>query len=58
MNARITAEDQVKTYAGQIWVVALANCEPWQDSRRLRDRIDSATAGVSQLHLNRQQDGE
>ena len=58
MNGRITAEDQVKIYAGQIRVLALANCGPRQDSRRLRDRIDSAAAGVSQLHLNRQPDGE
>lgn len=43
-------EDQVKTYAGQIQVLALASHELQQDNRHLRDQIERAAAGISQLH--------
>jgi Family of unknown function (DUF6262) len=43
-------EDQVKTYAGQIQVLALANQELKEENQRLRSRIERITPGVSQLH--------
>jgi hypothetical protein len=43
-------EDRVKTYAGQIQVLALANQELRQENQRLRNLIERAAPGVSQLH--------
>jgi hypothetical protein len=42
-------EDQVKTYAGQIQVLALANQELRQENQHLRNLIEHAASGVSQL---------
>jgi hypothetical protein len=46
-------EDQVKTYAGQIQVLALANQELREENQRLRNRTGYAAPGVSQLHPHR-----
>lgn len=46
-------EDQLKTYAGEIQVLALANHELQQHNRRLRDQIERAATGLSQLHATR-----
>jgi cell division protein FtsB len=51
-------EDQVKTYAGQIQVLALANQELKEENQRLRSRIERATPGVSQLHPHRRPSDE
>ncbi len=48
--AQITElEDQVKTYAGQIQVLAVANQELKEENHRLRNQIEHAAPGVSQL---------
>lgn len=51
-------EDQVKAYAGQIQVLALANQELKEENQRLRSRIERTTPGVSQLHSHRRSSDE
>lgn len=51
-------EDQVKTYAGQIQVLALANQELKEENQRLRSRIERTVPGVSQLHSHRRSSDE
>jgi cell division protein FtsB len=51
-------EDQVKAYAGQIQVLALANHELKEENQRLRSRIERAAPGVSQLHSHRRSSDE
>jgi hypothetical protein len=46
-------EDQVKAYAGQIQVLALANQELREENQRLRSRVERSAPGVSQLHPDR-----
>jgi hypothetical protein len=46
-------EDQVKAYAGQIQVLALANQELGEENQRLRSRMERSVPGVSQLQPNR-----
>ena len=46
-------EDQVKTYAGQIQVLALANQELKEENQRLRNQAGHAAPGVSQLRPHR-----
>jgi hypothetical protein len=46
-------EDQLKTYAGQIQVLTLANQQLRQDNQKLRDQIERAVRGVSELHPHR-----
>jgi chromosome segregation ATPase len=54
-HAALTSEleDQVRTYAGQIQVVALACQELREENQRLRNQIERADPGVSQLHPRR-----
>lgn len=48
--AQITElEQQVKTYAGQIQILALANQELKEENQRLRNRIEHAAPRVSPL---------
>lgn len=57
--AQITElEDQVKTYAGQIQALVLANQELREENERLHDRIERTTRGVSQLHAHRRAGNE
>ena len=52
--AQITElEDQVKTYAGQIQVLALANQELKEENQRLRNQAGHGAPGVSQLRPHR-----
>ncbi len=51
-------EDQVKTYAGQIQVLALANHELKEENQRLRNWLEHAAPGVSQLRPRRRADDE
>ncbi len=44
-------EDQVRTYAGQIQVLTLANQQLRQDNQRLRDQMARSDPGVSHLYL-------
>lgn len=56
--AQITElEDQVKAYAGQIQVLALANQELKEENQRLRNQIEHATPGVSRLQAHRRTSG-
>ncbi len=47
-------EDQVRTYAGQIQVLVLANHELRRDNQRLRDQMARSDPGVSHLYPQQQ----
>jgi chromosome segregation ATPase len=42
-------EDTIRTYANQIQALALRNAELEQHNQRLRERLDRAEAGITQL---------
>ena len=51
-------DDQLKTYAGQIQVLALASQQLQQDNQRLLGQLERASTGVSRLHQHSRAAGE
>ena len=53
----LNLQDLVKTYAGQIQVLALANQELKEENQRLRSQIERAAPGVVRLHPHHSRQG-